>query len=200
MAQSLVQVHLTAQTQIYEAPIIQARSIFMYLAITIFISYCQINATACQPVRKITVKTILELFQYRTTVISLQFRFCASTPETAYVTFIFKNTSVNFLFQYLRLDYRKQLKLYNVYWNNNYQCLNILTLFEISVSPVRNTVIAIQGFKIKQTRQNCLNSEIKQIETSILPRINPFAFEHSSSYLQLSLPGNYDGIYMELWI
>lgn len=39
MAQSLVQVHLTAQTQIYEAPIIQARSIFMYLAITVFISY-----------------------------------------------------------------------------------------------------------------------------------------------------------------
>lgn len=39
---------------------------------------------------------------------------------------------------------------------------------------------------------------IKQIETSILPRLSPFAFEHSASYLQLSLPSNYDDIYMEI--
>lgn len=73
MAQSLVQVHLTVQTQIYEAPVFRVRSIFMYLAMTVFISCCQINATASQPVIK--VKTLLELFQYQTTVISLQFRF-----------------------------------------------------------------------------------------------------------------------------
>lgn len=39
----------------------------------------------------------------------------------------------------------------------------------------------------------------KQTQTSILPRVSPFAFEHSASYLQLSLPSNYDDIYMEIW-
>lgn len=48
MAQSLVQVDLTVQTQTHDTSIIQARSIFMSLAITALICCCQINATACQ--------------------------------------------------------------------------------------------------------------------------------------------------------
>lgn len=58
---------------------------------------------------------------------------------------------------------------------------------------------------LKQTNSQGMEStvsmvEVKQIQNSILPRISPFAFERSASYLQFSLPGNYDDIYTEIWI
>lgn len=58
---------------------------------------------------------------------------------------------------------------------------------------------------LKETNSQGMEStvpmvEVKQIKNNILPRISPFAFEHSASYLQFSLPGNYDDIYMEIWI
>lgn len=76
MAQSFVQVDLPVQIHLHEVPIRSDLLIGqIYLKITLWISCCEINATACQPVSKIKVKTNFQQIQYQIIVISLQFSF-----------------------------------------------------------------------------------------------------------------------------